>query len=1474
MLLKQILRHAAEQPHKIAVQDHARRFTYAGLGAAGSRIAAALGESGAEPGALVAIYQQRDAAMVASILGVWLAGGAYTVVEAEGVADEHYHRLTTIGPDHVLTTREHADALSARGFRVCVIDAALDAAAAGAGFEPSTQPSTEDLNGSDLAYVLFTSGSTGVPKGVIVTHGNVAHYVAALAARLDVPPGLTFAHVSTMSADLGNTSLFLSLWTGGTLHVLDDHHRKDPAALLDYLAAHRVEVLKITPSHWEAMFALIRAGGTPRVAMRYLVLGGEALSARLAGAVLDAGLTDCLVNHYGPTETTVGITVFPLRRADRAALVSLQTVPIGLPLGETQLLVRREDGTFAASDARGELHVGGPSVSAGYRNNPEANARGFVTGIAGAARFYRTGDMVRIDARGVVHFLGRVDRQVKINGYRIELEQVERALKSLDGCQGAVALVLEIRGRQALAAAALARDGQTPEDLKRQLAAIVPAYLIPRVLRVLPALPLTPNGKSDLARVRALLSEPATGTADAVDQVEAQTHGQGAAEPLVDEVRSAWRQCLGHDRFGDRDDFFAQGGDSLDAIGVIARLQAAGHRISARAFLAQPTVAALAQAIRNAADEPASGTASAVPTADPAVLSAAQRLFFDYGLARPDHHNQALVFDLDGGVSAELLRRAFAHVCAAHPQLSARYARRDGIWQVAPDAPPEPRAALPALEVTELPATLGAEAVGVVVRRAGQALQVSLSLTQGRLFAAQLFRHPGGACHLLLCAHHVAVDAVSWRILVDDLTRSYAALRAGAAVPALPLTSSLPVWSQHLASAELLDADLAYWRGLPREVIDARIGVPLRGNLERHAKSVWLSFGRRATTALTQALPHSFGAPFHHILLAACLHVFDETAALAEPVHLVELESHGRISFDDAVDISRTAGWFTSAYPVALASVAGDLVGTVRGVDAALAAVPRLGVAYGVHRDRLAAEWGGVPVPRLCYNYLGQFEFRGDGALSPRPSTLSPGFARGYDNERVHEFKLTARLLDGQLVCDLGYSAERHAASAMRALMERIAALLLAALPAASTHAIDPAVSSDSAALERDFHTCVGAGSSAGLLTYRPAALGTAGHAAAPRQARRDYREILLSGATGFVGAYVLRELLRETDARVHCLVRAGSDAAAAARLASVFDAYFPDTPLAGFGPRVVPLAGDLAQPHLSLGVAAYDRLDLMLDAIYHFAADTRLFGADEALELHNTLATRHLIALAGGRRPKDLHHMSTLAVCGVNRPGQPVVFSEATLDVGQTFLNAYERTKFRAEQRVAEFASRGGRAFVYRSGNVSADSRSARFQHNAADNRFVQLLRAAAKLGRLPLDVGEAEAFSPVDLVARGIVALSLGAAQTGGVYHVDSPWTCEMSEVFEVLRDLGVPLEAGSQPSFAALFGSPEHAGDRDVALGYFWASRPARNVRFDHSRTLRLLERTGCRFERPRREWLRRFLTHLIETGALAAQSSLQT
>ncbi|SIO09335.1 non-ribosomal peptide synthetase [Paraburkholderia phenazinium] len=1472
MLLNQILRHSLEQPDQLAVYDGNRGLTYAELERVSAWIAEQIHAMPVTRGALVAVYQDRGALMVASIVGIWRSGGAYTVVEAEGIAEEHYHRLGVIGPDVVLTTEEHATALVERGFRVCIVDR-NEAARAGVAASSGALAVPQRTGGgvpdtADLAYVLFTSGSTGVPKGVMVTHGNIAHYVRALIERLDVRSGLTYAHVSTMSADLGNTSLFLSLWTGGTLHVIDDSRRKDPSALLAYLQDQRIKVLKITPSHWEAIFSLLGSAGAPQFALKYLILGGEALSVKLARAVLDAGITERLVNHYGPTETTVGITAYPIPDGDPSALPATGTAPIGLPLGETKLIVQTSDGSFVDTGAQGELYVGGPSVSAGYRNNAQANEKAFVAGPGGHGRFYRTGDIVRIDERGVVHFLGRVDRQVKVNGYRIELEQIERALKSLDGCEGAAAFLIDVRERPSIAAAVLARGQVTGEEWKTQLGGILPAYMIPRELQVFSDFPLTPNGKTDLARLRALLDERIK------VRGQASVRDADGSDDAVTAVREAWRQCLGHDRFTDSDNFFSLGGDSLDAIGVIARLQAGGYRVSARSFLKEPTVRALARSVRAALDDApvsAADNASVTGAIQAERFSAAQRTFFAQRLARPDHHNQALMFDVAGPLSVDILRQAFERVRDWHPLLSTRYRWIDDVWTAEQQSKDRLK---PVLEITEIPATQDPDDVAVLVRRTSQALQASLSLEAGRVFAAHLFRRESGASHLVLCAHHVVVDAVSWRILVDDVSRLYSSLLRTGTEPTAPVSGSAWDWAEHVASSGTLESDLDFWRKLPASVVQERLGLRVKGNLERHAKTVWLSFSRERTSELLRDLPEQFGAPFHHVLLASFLHAFDEAAASRQN-HLVEVESHGRMTFDDDIDVSRTVGWFTSAYPVVVSSVSGELAGTVGLVDAALGGVPRLGIAYGVHRDILEREWGGVPAARFCYNYLGQFEFGDGDALTLRPSTLSPGFARGYDNDRMHEFRLTGRIIDGRLICDLGYSGERHDPATIHAIVERTAVLLSTALTA---DAGDPAVregarpGSEHARVAKGFSTFIEAGSSAGLLTYRPTGLHRGESDPGGSRDRRRYRHVLMSGATGFLGAYVLRELLLATGARVHCIVRAATDDEAATRLAAAFDWYFPDTPLTGFGARVQAYSGDVAEERLGLGKQTYESLDREMDAIYHFAADTRLFADEDVLERQNITGTRRLVELASGRHPKDLHHMSTLAVCGVNQSGKAIVFSESTLDVGQDFLNAYERTKFKAEKLVREFALRGGRAFIYRSGNVSADSRSARFQRKAADNRFVQLLRAAVKIGSLPAHVGEPVALSPVDVVARGIVALSLDLVQGGGVYHVDTPWTISMEDVFDTLRELGIPFEVTSHATFAELFRSGSVSNDRDVALGYFWASRPERGIAFDHSRTLRILSRMSRDFEHPKREWLRAFLAHLVAAGVLSGQSAL--
>ena len=278
--------------------------------------------------------------------------------------------------------------------------------------------------------------------------------------------------------------------------------------------------------------------------------------------------------------------------------------------------------------------------------------------------------------------------------------------------------------------------------------------------------------------------------------------------------------------------------------------------------------------------------------------------------------------------------------------------------------------------------------------------------------------------------------------------------------------------------------------------------------------------------------------------------------------------------------------------------------------------------------------------------------------------------------------------------------------------------------------------------------------------------------------------------------------------------------------------------------------------------------LSARIDAVYHFAADTRLFGPEEEFRRNNVDSVRTCIAFAQHRRPKDLHYMSTLAVSGVNPGAEPVRFSEDSMDVGQEFQNFYESSKYEAECLVKSFETMGHGGFIYRSGNVSAHSRTARFQRNAADNRFVQFLAACVKVGRLPQHLGDPIVLSPVDTVAAGIVAISMDAGLKGGIFHVDSPHEIPMHKVFDTLKHQGLSLQASAHASFANVFHEVRGSTDADLALGYFWAMRKPRNVHYSHERTQQVLQRLGLSFEPLGGEWLQAFTRSLSQQGVFGS------
>ncbi|WP_369173056.1 thioester reductase domain-containing protein [Streptomyces sp. R28] len=1413
--------HAQTHPNRTAVAVGQERLTYAALDDQVSRLTHRLRGRGIGCGSLVGIHLDRTPDAVVALLAVLAAGGAYTVVEPTDPVREGANRLRAAGPCLVLTSGRYRDELQGLGLDVLDLHEE-DPQGTGCAQPAEAAP-------DNIAYVVHTSGSTGVPKGVMVTHANIAHYTTSLLARLDITEPLGYAHVTTLAADLGNTCLFLALWTGGTLHLVDDATRRDPVGLLRYLQTERVDVLKTTPSHWSVLFRAFGHDGTTRPELRFLLLGGEVMALPLARRVLDSGVTRTLVNHYGPTETTVGIAAQVLRgAADLDAFGDAASVPVGTAFGATRLFVRAEDGRFHERDATGELYVTGPSVTPGYRGDAEATSKAFTGEVdqqfPGVGPAYRTGDKVRADARGVLEFLGRGDRQVKIGGYRVELGHVEAGLRKLPAVTDAIAVHL-VRERPMLVAAVRttgdSADSQ-PAALREQLRGVLPPYMVPDRVETFDDFPRNDNGKTDQRAVRRLIEERLGS-----DTGRARTHD--VDDPVLEEVCAVWRRHLGHGDFGVHDHFTAVGGSSIDAIQVIADLQAKGYQVSAAAFLAEPTAAALAARITAGADADRSPRANPDEAADDTALSPAQQWFFRQEFAQPDQWNQALLLDIDGAVRPAELATAVADVVALHPMLRTAFRdsgthRRRGVVEPGP-----------ALTTSRLPD--GDEDAARHIQDVAAARQAELSLADGTVFKAHLF-HGAAQAHLLLVCHHLSIDAVSWRIVVSDLSRRYTERLRGRQPAPAAVTTGFGAWATHLRDhAPALRADLAHWDDLARFPALPDGPSAADDNREGDAQAVWFSLSRTQTEALARAGAATTGTPPHAALLAAFAQALGESEGTTELV--IDVESHGRAEFDDTLEVSRAVGWFTSTYPVRVDIVEGDAAATGKAVAAALGEVPRLGIAYGLHAQPRRAD--------VCFNYLGSFALPYGDDLCPTLSRHAVGPVRGADNDRGYGLKLTARIHDGQLVADLSYTPLRHAPERMLQVARATRASLLETAGLAAD----------------DGQFVVEQGSSTGLLAQVPAAL----HCEPPAAATREYGAVVLTGATGFIGAHLLRLLLTRTSGHIHCLVREHPTRSAWQRLRETYGWYRPDDDLDRHSDRITVYAADLAEPGFGLADEDYAVLTREVEAIYHLASDTRLFGDRGSFDRNNTEPVRALIGLATEGRPKDLHHVSTLAVCGTGPDGESAVFSEDSLNIGQSFLNEYERSKYEAERLVRDFAAHGGGGFIYRSGNVTGHSQSGRFQRNGSDNRLVQLLRACIRLGRVPRVGAETLALSPVDTVAEGILEISRSARVRGGTFHVDTPHQVSYEEIFEVLRGLGCAVEDDPAPDFATLFARFIGGGDEQISLAHFWASRPERNVRYDHARTRRLLSHLGVEFEPLDRDWLRAYFTELIQQGEIS-------
>jgi amino acid adenylation domain-containing protein/non-ribosomal peptide synthase protein (TIGR01720 family) len=820
------------------------------------------------------------------------------------------------------------------------------------------------------AYVIHTSGSTGVPKGVEVDHGNLAALYQN--QRRDLIGPLSgpqrFAVTAAFSFDTSLEGL-LFLAAGHELHVIDEELRLEPTALVEYFRRTRITAVDLTPTYVNQLMA----AGLADAGLQLVMLGGEAAGESIWRALADRPDLRA-VNYYGPTEVTV----------DASGCVITGSRPvIGRPLRTVQAYVLDEELRPAPVGIPGELYLAGQQVTRGYLNRPGLTAQRFMADPFGeqGTRMYRTGDRVRWTADGQLDYLGRVDEQVKIRGHRVEPGEITAVLMAHPDVRDAAVVARGTGGHLRLVGYVVGGD---PDELTAHLRATLPDYLVPAALVPLDRLPTTPSGKLD----HRALPEPAI-SAD---------RGHVAPRPgLEAELAAIWATVLDVERVGAHDNFFTLGGDSILSMQVVSTAREAGIRLTAKDIFLRQTVADLALAASRD-----TGPAPVVEAGGPAPLTPIQRWFFaTLPPAHRDHYAMSMTVELAPDVDVDRLRRALAALVEHHPALRTRFT---GTSQ-------EPG---PATDVLEVVAESSAR------DQRARTAQASLRPADGHVLRAILFTgdHPV----LFLTAHHLVVDAVSWRVLLADLERAYTDPTALG-----PRTVSFGQWARLLdehVRAGGFDDDLPHWQAIPAAPplpVDHEDGR----NRIADARTVSVSLSEEETDALLRQVPDAYRTQINDVLLTALGRALAEWTGHDRV--LITLEGHGRedvLDGDISPDLSRTVGWFTSQFPVALDVPATDWGTALKSVKETLRAVPRRGMSFEALRYlRPGAGLDDVPEPQVCVNYLGRWDGADtrDGLL--RTTTDDLGQNIGPDTERGHLLDITAAIENGCLRLEWEYAA-------------------------------------------------------------------------------------------------------------------------------------------------------------------------------------------------------------------------------------------------------------------------------------------------------------------------------------------------------------------------------------------------------------------------------------------------------------------
>jgi amino acid adenylation domain-containing protein/non-ribosomal peptide synthase protein (TIGR01720 family) len=945
-------------PNAIAVMYEKERVTYRELNERANQLAHYLQKKGVGPDSLVGLCIERSLEMIVGILGILKAGGAYVPLDPT-YPEQRLRYILGDASIQLVVAQESLKGLKwlPENIKSICLDRDRDEIEQ----ENRTLP-ISDVSPQHLAYVIYTSGSTGNPKGVMVEHHNVIRLFKSTECWYQFNEKDTWTLFHSYAFDFSVWEIWGALLYGGKLVVVPYWISRSPKDFYRLLVEEEVTVLNQTPSAFRQLIQVCeQEDKNKNLYLRYVIFGGEALDPiSLLPWFQRYGEKDPqLINMYGITETTVHVTYSPITQ-DEVRHSSRSN--IGKRIQDLEVYVLDACQQPVPIGVDGELYIGGAGLARGYLNRPELTAERFIPHPFSSepkARLYRTGDLARYLPDGDLDYRGRIDHQVKIRGFRIEIGEIESILNAHASIKEAVVIVREDPPRDKRLVAYVVGDGNVGA-WREYLKAKLPSYMVPSGFVMMESIPLTANGKVD----REALPIP--------EEKKIKSTCVAPQNSNEEKLATIWKQVLGIKKVGIHDNFFEIGGDSILSIQIISQASQLGLKLTPKQMFECPTIAELAQVVtENQGVQAEQG----VVTGD-VPLTSIQYWFFEQEHPRPQYWNQSMLLRVRERVNMKLLEGAILNLLKHHDALRFRYEQLpNGTWRQRNEGIDE-KSVLRVVKRNNA----NEQVWNQVIQEEMNITQASFNLVTGPLMRVVYFEDMlNGNDRLFWAIHHLVVDGVSWRILLEDLQAVYNQMKQGQSVHLPAKSTSFKEWSERLQtysdsgiSKEVQD----YWNEqAEKEVMKIPMDYPIQETTEESIDQVTRTLGVEETHTLLQEVPVIHKTRINEVLLTALGQaIVDRTNQHKVSIHL---EGHGREEMIEGVDLSRTVGWFTSIYPVHL-----NFQGTttpiegLKAVKDQLRRIPNRGVDYGILRylNKELLPFYQQQKPSISFNYLGQFD--------------------------------------------------------------------------------------------------------------------------------------------------------------------------------------------------------------------------------------------------------------------------------------------------------------------------------------------------------------------------------------------------------------------------------------------------------------------------------------------------------------------